>query len=246
MKRIAVIFISMLLFTGCFPDDDDINQGKVETTIRVVSLPGVSPYPNGTSLEIFVKKGPYNNRTYDFLDTVFVTPLVDNPHILEGTLKYEGTLPTIVEIFPTENPQVVSPLGFTNPFNSQSVDFTLKKDEPKEYEIDFLPNFWINFEVYTEQTPAEIGSGLLLIGDGGDFPSIGNIVIPDANDGTDTLSSTIESTLHYGDVTGLYVAAANSDNSDSLLFTLNYVDLVAHDTTYVFYDMDKAELIITQ
>lgn len=235
-----------LLLTGCFPDDDDINQGKVETTIRVVSLPGVSPYPDGTSLEVFVKEGPYNNRSYSFFDTVKVAPVQGSPHLLEGTLIYEGTLPTLVEIFPTENPQVTPPFEFTNPFDSQSVDFTLTTDGPYEFEMSFLPNYWMDIQVYTEKSETELGTNLIIVGDGRSSPTLGSMDLRDKDSINDTLGISLESNLHYGEVTGLYLYGSKSDNSDSVLFTLDYADLVAHDTTFIFYDMDKPELIITQ
>lgn len=234
--------IALIALQSC-RHDDGMNTGKSETTLRVVSIPGVSPFPNGTTFEAYARSGPYNNRSYKLIDVVELSPSNSDPFVLEGSLSYEGVHPVTIELRDTEEPQVDAPLEFSNPFYSQNVDFDAELGL-NEYEVYYYPNFWVNLRVYTERSGQELGGSTFSLGDGRKSLIIASVNINDREYIGDTLETTGMSYLSPGTSAPLYLVAASADYSDSLLAPLNYSDLIAHDTTFLFYDADQGTYLI--
>ncbi|NVK03478.1 MAG: hypothetical protein HWD92_01590 [Flavobacteriia bacterium] len=243
LKNSLIVLLAFFILTAC-QKDDGMNTGKSETTIRIVSLPGISPFPDGAQFEAYAYSGPLANRTYSLLDLVELSPSDSDPYVLEGKLTYEGVHPVSIELRETEEPQVDLPLEFSNPFYSQNVDFDAKLGL-NEYEVYYYPNFWVNLQVYTVRSPQEIGASTFLLGNGRTSLVIGSVNLNNREFLGDTLESTGMGYLSPGTSAPLYLANASADNSDSLLVSLGFSDFVAHDTTFVFYDADQGIYSIT-
>lgn len=233
-----------LLFLPSCDKKDGINSGTSTTTIRIVSLPGITPFPNGTTFEAYAKTGPYNNRSYELIENVQLSPTLDDPAILEGKFSYEGVHPVTIELFDTEKPQVNEPFGFSNPFNSQSIDFFAELGS-NTYHVYYFPKFWVNLKVYTEKSGQELKGGIFRLGDGRTSLIIGTVFVRDRLFIGDTLETTGEGYLSTGTSAPLYLRGASVDFSDSLLVPLSYSNFIPNDTTFIFYNADDGTYSIT-
>lgn len=238
MQKLFILSVLFtFLLTSCKKEDRSDTGGN-SITVRVVSIPGVTPFPGGTKFEAYVRKGPYNNRQYEFIEVVDLEPTEADPYVLEGSIDYDGTIPATIELVPTEDPLVEAPLEFSNPFHNGAVYFDAQLGET-EYEVYYYPNFWVNLKVYSTRSLAELKGGVFTVGNGRTSLVITNVNLGYREYMGDTVENTGMSYLSPGKSAPLYLKGASQDLSDSLLLPLAYPNFRYLDTTFVFYDADQ-------
>ena len=243
MKKYVIILLMGLLSQSC--QKDVINEsGTSEIAIRVESLPGVTPFPDGTTYLVYSRSGPYNSRNYQFIDKVECLPTPDDPYTLTGTFEYDGDYGVTMELLNTEEPpKWDQPYGFWDPFYSQNIYFDIYEPGAHAKELYYAPNYWVKLSVYAKHWGSYYGGNGFSIGNGKQNLRVCRVNIDDRNSLSDTVTEIGAGLLGSGTDAPLYFDSA--DDGYVMLHYLGYNDFVVHDTTYVFYDADKDSISIT-
>lgn len=245
MKKYVIILLMGLLSQSC--QKDVINEsGTSEIAIRVESLPGVTPFPEGTTYRVYSRSGPWNNRKYQFIDNVECLPTPDDPYTLRGTFEYSGDHGVTMELMNTEEPpKWDQPYGFQDPFYVQNIYFNIYEPGTYTKELYYAPNYWVKLTVVAKHWSPHYGGPYFTIGNGQQNLQVCRVIIDDRASLSDTLSDIGVSVLGPGTDAPLYLTYGAANGGDSMLHYLGYNDFVVHDTTYVFYDADKDSISIT-
>lgn len=242
MKNTAILLGVTLLFTCC-EEDPDPNSGESKTAVSLRALPGMQVFPYGTQMGVYKVSGTSGNRSYILLDSLIFQPLSENEDVNEASFVFHGQHPVTLRIEPTANPQISLPLKYQSPFDNNSVEFIVQRPESGHINLRYIPNFWIDFALFTEKRTSEIpGSGTFQVGN--QFNRF--ITVSLYNDrqqlGDTVVEETAENYLGMNEVFPIMLIGGANNGADSLLRTIEFEDLTAHDTTYVFYDYDKDSL----
>lgn len=245
MKYLIYTTLICSLIVGCTDPDDSFETGRMTTTLRVVSTPGITPFPNGTTYDVYARVGAGSGGGAQFVDSVQLLPTQNDSFVLEGSFVYEGQFPVTIEVLETEEADVDPPYGFSDPFGTQNQRFYFDAPSTRRLDFTYFPNYWVDFSVYTVKSASELNSYRFTIGDGRSSSVIAWLNLNDREFIGDTLQTNGEGLLTFGTTTGIYLQNARVDGSDSLMAPITYFDLKAHDTTSIFFDADSMEMIVT-
>lgn len=155
-----------------------------------------------------------------------------------ASFTYDGSFPVEIQIEKTEDPSYPPPLEFLDPWFNSNQRFTFIDAGPKSLQIDYLPNFWVDMSIYTEKDEIELGTPFIQVGQ-----DLDKIFVFSVNRDRDFIGDTMQHITDSWYFTNkdcsVYLGDANSARLDSLLFEVNGSQVQYHDTTYIFYDLDK-------
>lgn len=222
--------ITLVSVSSC--KDDTPDPSKITVTLR--SVDGLAPFPDGTQMGVFNRTGTSGT----LIATLDFPALGPNEDRNVASFTYDGSFPVEIQIEKTEDPALPPPLEFLDPWFNSNQRFRFIDAGPKSLQIDYLPNFWLDINIYTEKPLSELELGRIQIGY--DLDRIHTFLVSgDRQFIGDTMSFTTESWYYNNKNCSIYLADANSAQLDSLLFEVNGNQVLYHDTTYIFYDLDK-------
>lgn len=228
--KMVFIIVTCVLLGSC--EEDAPPSSRVTVTLR--SVPGLAPFPNGTQLQVFERNGSTGTLIAN-LDFPALGPGEDQN---VASFTYEGSYPVQLQLEKTEDPEYALPLRMLDPWYSSNQRVTFTEGGPKSLNIDYIPNFWLDMSIYTEKSEVELGTRFIQVG--GDLDKIFTFFIYSHREFIgDTMHHVEESWYGTNKNCSIYLGDGNSAQLDSLLFEVNGSQCLYHDTTFVFYDLDK-------